>query len=85
MLAICVLREGFVLIGFLKTTDGETSFHLSQGKVIRLWGTTKGLGELVNGPTPNTVLDDIPATVTLWTIPLFTFPVNPEAWRSIFP
>lgn len=83
MLAICVLREGFVLIGFLKKEAGVP--YLEQGKVIRLWGTTKGLGELVNGPTPNTVLDDIPATVTLWTIPLFTFPVNPEAWRSIFP
>jgi hypothetical protein len=25
--------------------------------VIRRWGTTKGLGELVNGPLEDTVLD----------------------------
>lgn len=30
---------------------------LDKASVIRTWGTTNGLGELINGPTNKTVLD----------------------------
>lgn len=75
MLTICVLPYGFVLIGYLA---GDV---LSKAKVIRNWGTTKGIGELVNGPTSSTILDDLPTPVTLRTPPLFTFPVNEDRWH----
>ena len=32
---------------------------LSRAKNIRKWGTSQGLGELVSGPLPNTVLDNV--------------------------
>lgn len=54
-LKIVVLDKGFVYIGHV-VTDGEW-VHISNAYNIRRWGTTKGLGELVNGPTSETVLD----------------------------
>ena len=55
--AIVVLDRGFVYVGKV-TVDGDWCF-IENAKNIRVWGTTKGLGELVNGPTPSTRLDDV--------------------------
>jgi hypothetical protein len=52
---IVVLQRGWVVIGYY-TEDGD-EVTVEQASVIRVWGTTKGLGELVDGPTKNTVLD----------------------------
>ena len=57
MKQIVVLQRGWVVVGDTKhdlTTDVVT---IKNASVIRRWGTTKGLGELVNGPTKSTVLD----------------------------
>lgn len=51
---IVVLQRGWVLIGDY-AEDGDRVL-LSNASVIERWGTTQGLGELVNGPTSNTVL-----------------------------
>lgn len=56
-LKIAVLDRGFVYIGQV-VTDGEWC-HISNAWNIRRWGTTRGLGELVNGPLANTVLDRV--------------------------
>ncbi len=56
-LQIAVLDRGFVYIGRV-VTDGEWC-HISGAWNIRRWGTTRGLGELVDGPTPNTELDRV--------------------------
>src|SRR5690606_26798276 len=56
-LQIVVADRGFVYIGFV-TTDGEW-VRIKAAKNIRRWGTTKGLGELVHGPTSNTELDEV--------------------------
>ena len=55
---IAVLTAGFVYVGNVeKHTDGIT---ITDTKNIRVWGTTKGLGELARcGPTKATVLDDV--------------------------
>ena len=55
--AIVVLDRGFVYVGKV-TVDGDWCC-IENAKNIRVWGTTKGLGELVNGPTPNTKLDAV--------------------------
>ena len=54
---IIVLDRGFVYIGRVKI-DGEF-IVVSSAKNIRVWGTSKGLGELVNGPLAATKLNDV--------------------------
>ena len=52
---IAVLQRGWVYIGFF--SQSGKMCKLEKAACIRWWGTSKGLGELVNGPTTNTVLD----------------------------
>lgn len=54
---IAVLDRGFVYIGYVKWNDDVLT--ITNAKCIRRWGTTKGLGELVNGPRPETILDTV--------------------------
>jgi len=55
-LKIVVLQRGWVLIGKLERKGDQCFLH--NANVIRIWGTTKGLGELAkDGPTSNTKLD----------------------------
>lgn len=53
---IVVLQRGWVVVGDV-TIEGQV-FVIADARVIRKWGTTKGLGELRNGPLADTVLDD---------------------------
>ena len=48
---------------------------------IRVWGTSRGLGELVNGPTEKTILDPM-GTLHLESV-LFTMEVDQDAWKSV--
>lgn len=53
---IIVLQRGWVMIGRLERDGSECKLH--NAKVIRNWGTTKGLGEIaLGGPTSSTKLD----------------------------
>lgn len=54
---IVVMDRGWVYVGVV-TIRGDNVL-LTNARNIRKWGTTKGLGELVNGPTPSTVLDPV--------------------------
>ena len=56
-LQIAVLDRGFVYIGNI-VTDGEWCY-IENAWNIRRWGTTRGLGELVDGPTSDTQLDRV--------------------------
>ena len=56
-LQIAVLDRGFVYIGNV-ATDGEWCY-IANAWNIRRWGTTRGLGELVNDPLADTVLDRV--------------------------
>ena len=54
--AIVVLDRGFVYVGDVEC-DAEWCV-ISDAQNIRVWGTTKGLGELaLDGPTEKTKLD----------------------------
>jgi hypothetical protein len=55
---IIVLTNGWVFYGIL---DNNT---ITDASVVRIWGTKNGIGDLANGPTPDTVLDPIPTPVT---------------------
>jgi len=54
---IVVLDRGFVYVGDV-TEEGDY-LRVKRCKNIRYWGTKKGLGELCNGPLPETKLDDV--------------------------
>ena len=57
---IVVADRGFVYIGKLPAVEQTSDFTVIRcAHNIRIWGTTKGLGELVNGPTSKTVLDRV--------------------------
>jgi hypothetical protein len=52
---IVVLQRGWIVVGDV-VDDGE-EITILNASVIRYWGTTQGIGELVNGPTAKTKLD----------------------------
>lgn len=52
---IVIGQRGWVFVGRY-SVDGDEVI-LTDAKCIRRWGTTRGLGELVKGPTSKTVLD----------------------------
>lgn len=53
---IVILQRGWVFVGFY-SQDGD-SCKLRNAQNIRVWGTTKGLGEIAGGgPTATTKLD----------------------------
>jgi hypothetical protein len=54
---IVVLDRGFVYVGEV-TIEGDF-LRVTNAKNIRSWGTKNGLGELRNGPQPQTKLDEI--------------------------
>jgi len=52
---IVILQRGWVVVGRWHR-DGD-DVTLTSASVIRRWGTSKGLGELANGPLSETKLD----------------------------
>ena len=52
---IVVLDRGFVYVGLVSIDDRWV--YIEHAANIRRWGTTRGLGELVGGPRPDTKLD----------------------------
>ena len=52
---IVVLDRGFVYVGSVEIIDDFCI--INNAKNIRIWGTTKGLGELIAGPTSSTKWD----------------------------
>jgi hypothetical protein len=54
---IVVLDRGFVYVGEVEETDNF--IVIRNAKNIRIWGTTRGIGELVDGPLTGTRLDNV--------------------------
>lgn len=54
---IFVLDRGYVYAG--QAVQEGDFWRMSNARNIRYWGTTKGLGELVDGPTDKTKLDEV--------------------------
>lgn len=52
---IVVLDRGFIFVGHV--TQDDQSIYIDNASCIRRWGTTQGIGELCNGPLPETILD----------------------------
>ncbi len=54
-LQIVVVSSGFVYVGQCYW-DGDF-LQIQNAQNLRVWGTTRGLGELINGPTKETKAD----------------------------
>jgi hypothetical protein len=54
---IVVLDRGFVYVGDVSVFNDWVLIKNAQN--LRIWGTTRGLGELRNGPLSGTKLDDV--------------------------
>lgn len=59
---ITIADRGFVWVG--KTTVSGDFATIENAKNIRIWGTTKGIGELRDGPLTSTKTDEC-GTVTI--------------------
>jgi hypothetical protein len=78
---IVVLHRGHVVVGrYERSGDDVVVRHAS---VIRVWGTTRGLGEIASGgPTPKTVLDAC-GTVRVHALAvIFTLDCEGQKWAS---
>ena len=78
---IVVLDRGFVFVGRVEYSDD--SVIITDAKNIRKWGTTKGLGELVNGPLSGTVLDAAGTVIAPKRAMIFTLTVDEQKWKTI--
>lgn len=84
---ILVLDRGFVLIA--RCPDLLTValyLECTEVRCIRSWGTSKGLGQLVSGPTNDTELD---AVIAREVIPvraiLRVIDVEVGKWKKLYP
>lgn len=79
---IVILQRGWVYIG--RFTRTENICQLRNAFCIRVWGTTKGLAELVNGATSKTVLDKCDGVVEFdYLTSIYTMTVNESKWQQI--
>ena len=78
---IVVLDRGFVYVGSVKWAGDF--LIISDAKNIRIWGTTKGLGELVSGPLPKTVLDKVGTVRVPLHALIHIIDVEQGKWNSI--
>lgn len=77
---IVVLQRGWIVIGDVEKS--ETEVKINNCSVIRVWGTSKGLGEIAeNGPTEKTKLDKCPAIIVHPLSVVLYMNVNEELWQ----
>lgn len=79
---IVVLQRGWIYVGKFERNGNDCKLHNSF--CIRIWGTTKGLQELVNGVTSATKLDKCEGIVEFdWLTVIHTITVNKEKWKNL--
>ncbi len=77
---IVVLQRGWVVVGDYGVDPDNDEVVISDASVIRRWGTSKGLGELRDGPLPETVLDPAGEIRAPRGAVVLTIAVSAEAW-----
>lgn len=76
---IVILQRGWVYVGRFERNGNDCKLH--NASCIRVWGTTKGLQELVNGVTASTKLDKCEGVVEFdWLTVVHTITVNQNKW-----
>ena len=78
---IVILQRGWVAVGkFHKGEDGAR--FLTNASIVRVWGTTKGLGEICSGPTPTTKLDPCGDMAFHELTIISTMKADPKGWKN---
>lgn len=79
---IVILQRGWCMVGRFERKENECK--LLDASVIRVWGTTKGLGEIAkDGPTSNTKLDKCNGLVEFdYLTVVATIACNEKAWEK---
>ncbi len=78
---IVILQRGWVMVGRFSQNGSECT--LENASVVRIWGTTKGLGELaINGPLSGTKLDPCPTVKFHELTVIATINCVEEKWQS---
>lgn len=79
---IVILQRGWVMIGRFERNGSECKLH--DAHVIRVWGTTKGLGELaIEGKKKETKLDKCGGVVEFdYLTVIAAISVNEELWAK---
>lgn len=79
---IVVLQRGWVYIGRFERNGNDCKLHNSY--CIRVWGTTTGLQELVNGVTSSTKLDKCEGVVEFdYLTMIHSITVNQSNWAKL--
>lgn len=79
-LQIVVMQRAHIAIGrFYQNGD---QCRLEDARIIRWWGTTKGLAELIDGPTPKTILENHGTILFHEMSVIYRMPVNAEKWAK---
>lgn len=82
---IFVLDRGFVFVGRMPDVSGCGMWITAKCcRCIRVWGTSQGLSELINGPLANTRMDDVMPSMTFGVrAHIYTIDeVNQTAWAQ---
>jgi len=79
---VCI-NHGWMFVGQLVGED-DTRIWLDHSATLRRWGTTDGIGQIVPGPTTETMLDAIPVRHTIYKSSLlFVLPLDAsDEWRN---
>jgi hypothetical protein len=80
---IVVLDRGFVYVGRVSIDETLDMVQITNAKNIRAWGTTRGLGELVQGPLSGTKLDDVGTVRAPWRAVISFIDVEQAKWKGI--
>lgn len=78
MKKIVVLQRGWVVVGDVAETPEKLT--VTNAQIIRYWGTTRGLGELVSGPTAKTILDPAGTVQAHPLSVVLTLDVDQDSW-----
>lgn len=82
VIRIVILQRGWIMVGRFSQKDANC--RLDDAAVIRVWGTTKGLGEIAkNGPTSKTILDKCPPVNFHEMTVIATMDCAEEKWAKI--
>ena len=77
---IVVLQRGWVVIG--RYSEDGVKVHLADAHVIGRWGTTEGIGQLVDGPTDETRLRWAGWVEAHELGVVLSIAADPEAWKG---
>lgn len=79
---ICILQRGWIVVGRYSQKGSECK--LTDANVIRVWGTTRGLGEIaMHGPiTDKTKLDPCPDVYFHELVGVFQIQCEASKWES---